>query len=79
MKVFIHLSQGIDGSYLLTFPKHVTRNELRRTLSRGYDSAVPRLLAKSQRRILVPPQDRQKARHLADFVLAERHTTERLA
>ena len=79
MKVLVHLNHGRDENYLLAFPESVTVRELRSVLEDDYDRAILWLTTRSEKKLLVQPEDLPKAQLAADFVLREGYSTERLA
>ena len=79
MKVLMHLNHGRDETYLLVFPRSVTTRKIKEILEGDRQTAMCALLMASRIKIKILPQERQKAGLIADFVVSEKYTSERLA
>ncbi len=79
LKVFVQLNHGMDKSYLLAFARNITRRDLKSILNLRYEKAVPLLMEKSKKSFLILSKDRPKARMIADLILMDGYTAERLA
>ena len=80
MTVLVHSNKGSHKSFVLSFQNGVTPSDVKSILkSNAQEAAVRLLISRSSGVLEVRPESRQVLEHLADFVISETYTTERLA
>ena len=81
MKVLVNKSwRGMDHSFILKFNDQMVAKDIKRVLKgKMNDLAIRKLVKKSIAMAKVPPKDRHRAKLMADFVVGEGYTAERLA
>ena len=80
MRVLINKKvRGRSHSFMLKFGDRVTVKDLKKIVNnKNEDITMRRLVKKSIAMVEVPPKERHKAKMIADFVVSDHYTAERL-
>ena len=80
MRVLINKrTRGQSHSFMLKFGDRVTVKDLKKIVNnKNKDLTMRRLVKKSIAMIEIQPKDRHKAKMIADFVVSDGYTSERL-
>ena len=80
MTVFVSSSKGSSKSFVLTFENGLTADDVKQILKEhSHEAAVRLLISRSSGVVAVRPESRRTVEHIADFVIADKYTAERLA
>ena len=80
MTVLVCSSKGSKKSFVLSFQNGISANEVKHILRLNpQETAVRMLISRSTGVMAVRPESRRTIEHIADFVIGDSYTTERLA
>ena len=80
MTVLVHLTKGSSKSFVLTFQNGLTQADVKQILEHHkQEAAIRMLITRSSGVMAVEPEYRRKVQHIADFVIGDSYTTQRLA
>ena len=79
MTVLVHSTKGSKKSFVLTFRNGVTPGEVKKILKENkQEMAIRMLISRSSGVVAVRPESERAISHLADFVIGDDYTSERL-